>query len=108
LTLRPAWLWRLLALALWIASLGCLAKAIDLGAATELGQRAGPIADVAARTSIAADHWAGLGWALQIAAAIALAVGVESKRVSRKVFVALGVLIAGDGVLMLLVAVIVR
>jgi hypothetical protein len=107
-TLSPALLWRLAALALWTASFGCLAKAIDLGAATEVGQRAGPIADAVARTSIAADHWAKLGWSLQIMAAVALAVGVKSDRISRKVFVALGVLIAGDGLLVLLVAVIVR
>ena len=45
---------------------------------------------------------------LQAAAVVVFAMSVRADRVVRRVFVALGILIAADGVALLLVAVIVR
>ncbi|HEY4382679.1 MAG TPA: hypothetical protein VGN01_20210 [Acidobacteriaceae bacterium] len=55
-----------------------------------------------------ADRWATVGWFLQFASAAVLSFGIKAARVVRRIFVSLGVLIAVDGVLLLLMAVIIR
>jgi hypothetical protein len=101
-----------LAVLFWMISLGCLMKAIGDGAKAEESLYNPHLtdADRAAihQVNVVADRWSGLGWVLQIATAVALALGIGSRRVVRRIFVSLGVLIAADGVALLLVAVIVH
>ncbi len=105
-------LWRSLALALWVISIVCLFKAVgDATAAEESFSRA-HLTD-ADRTAVAhlgsvADVWAWVGWGFQGAVAIVLAGGINSERAVRRVFVSLEILVATDGVALLLLAVIVR
>lgn len=55
-----------------------------------------------------ADNWAAAGWFLQFATAAVLSCGLTFPRLVRRIFVSLGVLIAVDGVALLLFAVIIR
>jgi hypothetical protein len=97
---------------LWIVSIACLFKAVAEGSAAQKWLY-NPDLSALDRVSIqhlqaAADRWAVAGWVLQLATAAVLSVGISSKRVVRRIFVSLGVLIAADGVGLLLMAVIVR
>ena len=112
MTVQPRAFWRWTAAGLWIVSVICLVRALSDGIAAEQ-PRYDPtltpselvairhLGDVAAR-------WAVLGWILQMGAAAVLSAGIESTRVVRRIFVSLGILIGANGVLMLLMAVIVR
>jgi hypothetical protein len=104
--------WRIAATVLWIVSIACLFKAIG-GAATAEESLYNPQLTAANRISIEheskiADRWDAAGWILQFATAAALSFGIRTVRVVRRIFVALGVLIAADGISLLLTAVIVR
>ncbi len=55
-----------------------------------------------------ADRWEAAGWLLQFVTAAVLSFGIQSPRVVRRIFISLGVLIAVDGVSLLLIAVIIR
>jgi hypothetical protein len=97
---------------LWIVSIVCLFKAVN-GATTveESVERYG--ASAADQLFIQhqahiADCWAAVGWALQFASAAVLSLGQRSPRVVRRIFVSLGVLVAADGITLLLMAVIIR
>ena len=112
MTLQPSPPWRIAAALLWIVSIACLFKAVGDGAAAEKSLYNPHLAD-SAKISIqhlqaAADRWAVAGWVLQLATAAVLSAGINAKRVVRRIFVSLGVLIAADGVGLLLMAVIVR
>jgi hypothetical protein len=104
--------WRIAAAVLWIASIACLFKAIG-GAATAEESLYNPQLTTADRISIeheskVADRWAAVGWILQFVTAAVLSFGIKSPRVVRRIFVSLGVLVAVDGITLLLTAVIVR
>jgi hypothetical protein len=104
--------WRIAAAVLWIASIACLFHAITVAANVEGWSTSAPLssADHLAlehQTQIA-DNWAAIGWFLQFATAAVLSFGIRAARVVRRIFVSLGVLIAVDGVSLLLLAVIVR
>jgi hypothetical protein len=47
------------------------------------------------------ERWGVAGWILQIAAAATLACGIDTERVVRRIFVGLGVVIAADGLALL-------
>ena len=104
--------WRIAAALLWIVSIVCLFEAI--GAATVAEQSlSNPNITAADHLTIkheseVADRWDSVGWILQFFTASVLAFGLASKRVVRRIFVSLGVLIAADGVTLLLMAVIIR
>ena len=105
-------MWRAAAVVLWIVSIGCLFKAIG-GAVTAEESLNNPHLTAADHVSIqresqVADHLATVGWILQFATATALSFGLNSPRVVRRIFFSLGILIAVDGVALLLVAVIVH
>jgi hypothetical protein len=110
--LRPALLWRLAAAILWIVSLGCLATAIRDGAdaarfhdnSTVTQAERGGVPEL----GVVADRWADAGWLLQVVAAALLALGIEAPRVVRRIFVSLEVLIAADGLMLLVMALIIR
>jgi hypothetical protein len=111
-TLQPSTPWRIAAALLWIVSIACLFKAVSDGTAAEKWLYNPHLSD-GAKVSIqhlqaAADRWAVIGWVLQLATAAVLSAGINSKRVVRRIFVALGVLVAADGISLLLMAVIVR
>jgi hypothetical protein len=96
----------------WLISDACLVRALGDGSAAEKWLYNPHLTDVD-RISIqhlqtAADHWAWAGWGLQLVTAIVLSGGIDSQRAVRRIFVSLGILIAADGILMLLLAVIVR
>jgi hypothetical protein len=55
-----------------------------------------------------ASIWAWIGWVLHAAVATVLSAGINAKRVVRRVFIALGVLIAADGVALLISAVLIH
>jgi hypothetical protein len=55
-----------------------------------------------------ADRWTAVGWLLQLATAAVLSFGLKAPRLIRRTFVALGILIAVDGVTLLLMAVIIH
>ena len=104
--------WRIAAALLWIVSIVCLFKAIG-GAVTAEESLNNPYLTAADHVSIqheseVADRLAVVGWVLQLASAAVLSFGLSSPRVVRRIFVSLGVLIAVDGVTLLLTAVIVR
>lgn len=112
MTLQPLTPWRIAAALLWIVSIACLFKAVNEGVNAEEWLYNPHVSD-SARISIqhlqaAADRWAVVGWILQLATAAVLSAGINSKRVVRRIFVALGVLVATDGISLLLMAVIVR
>jgi hypothetical protein len=111
-TSPPPIVWRIAAALLWIVSIACLYQAVDRGVTAE-EPHYNPNLSVADRLSIQqeskiADRWFAVGWLVQFATAAVLSAGVESPRVARRIFISLGVLIAIDGVTLLLVAVIVR
>ena len=112
MTLQPRTIWRSSAAGLWVVSVVCLVRALSDGIAAEhLRYELTPthaelnavqhFAEVAAR-------WAVLGWILQLGTGAVLSGGIESTRVVRRIFISLGILIGADGVLMLLMAVVVR
>ena len=103
--------WRLAAAVLWIISTACLFRAVTGAATVEASYDAAQL--TADQLSIhhqaeIADRWAAAGWILQFASAAVLSFGLKSPRVVRRIFVSLGVLIAVDGVTLLLTAVIVH
>jgi len=104
--------WRIAATILWIVSIACLFRAVNYGVTAEEFIY-NPHLTAADRIAIqhlssVADRWAISGWVLQLATAAVLSAGINSKRVVRRIFVSLGVLIAADGIGLLLMAVIVR
>jgi len=104
--------WRIAAAVLWIISVACLFKAVGDGALAEHALYNSHLTD-AARNAVehlgtVADRWAAAGWLLQFAAAAVLSAGIKSPRIVRRIFLALGILIAIDGITMLLMAVIIR
>jgi hypothetical protein len=110
--LSPRLLLRLAAAFLWVLSIGCLVKAIGIAATAEESLY-NPHLTEADRAfihqqSVVADRWSVFGWVLQAATAVVLGSGIEARRVVRKIFITLGVLIAADGIALLLVAVIVH
>lgn len=110
--LRPLALWRIAATLLWIASIVCLMKAVG-DAATAEEALSNPHLNDLDRIAIqhlgrVADIWAVVGWGLQLVTAVVLSAGIDSQRAVRRVFASLGILIAADGILLLLVAVLVR
>ena len=112
MTSAPPLVWRIAAAVLWIVSIACLFKAIG-GAVTAEESLYNPQLTAADRISIqheteVADRWSAVGWILQFATAAVLSFGIRSSRVVRRIFVALGVLIAADGIALLLMAIIVR
>jgi hypothetical protein len=109
---QPPIVWRIAAAVLWIISVACLFKAVG-GAVTAEESLNNPYLTVADHVSIqheseVADRLAVAGWVLQFVTAAVLSFGIRSPRVVRRIFVSLGVLIAVDGVTLLLMAVIVR
>ncbi len=112
MTKPPPIVWRIAATVLWIVSIACLFHAVTAGATTEQALYNQHLTD-AARLAIqhqaeAADRWAAIGWLLQFVTAAVLSFGLTYPRVVRRIFVSLGILIAVDGVTLLLMAVIVR
>jgi hypothetical protein len=112
LTSQPPIVWRIAAAVLWIISVACLFKAVGGGAAAEQALYNQNLTDASRLASQhqaqLADRWAAAGWLLQFATTAVLSFGIQSPRVVRRIFVSLGILIAVDGVTMLLMAVIVR
>jgi len=112
LKVQPLVLCRIAAALLLIASIVCLFKAVTDGSIAEQATYNLHPSEAARlamqRMQTAADRWGWVGWSLQFAAAAVLSGGIESERVVRRVFVALGVVILTDGVLLLLMALIVR
>jgi hypothetical protein len=112
LTTQRPHVWRIAAAFLWIVSIVCLFKAIG-GAVTAEESLNNPYLTAADRVSIqreseVANRWAIVGWVLQFATAAVLSFGVSFRRVVRRIFASLGVLIAVDGITLLLMAVIIR
>ena len=110
--LRPLAAWRIAAAVLWIGSIACLFQAIGVGVTAEESLYNSTLTE-RDRVSIrqarrVADGWADAGWILQIATAGVLAFCTELKRVVRRIFVGLGVLIAADGILLLLITAFIR
>lgn len=112
MTLQPSTPWRIAAALFWIVSITCLFKAVGDGATAEKWLYNPHLTDTAEisiqHLQASADRWAVVGWILQLVTAAVLSAGINSKRVVRRIFVALGVLIAADGIGLLLMAVIVR
>jgi hypothetical protein len=111
-TKPPSIVWRIAAAVLWIVSIVCLFKAIGEAVTAEESLN-NPYLTAADHVSIQhesqiADRWAIIGWILQFAAPLVLALGLKFPRVVRRIFVSLGVLIAIDGITLLLMAVIVH
>jgi hypothetical protein len=111
-TSPPPIVWRIVAAVLWIVSIACLYRAVSGATTIEESFNTSNPTD-ADRLAIhhqaeIADRWASVGWLLQFATAAVLSAGIKSSRVVRRIFVSLGVLIAVDGVTLLLTAVIVR
>ena len=112
MTLRPLIAWRVMAALLWICSIVCLFRAVSGGVTAEESLYNPHLTDND-RLSIrearsGADHLADVGWLLQIATAAVLSLGMTAKRVVRRIFVALGVVIAADGILLLLTTIFIR
>lgn len=105
-------LWRCTAAFFWILSLGCLAKAIRDGATAEEFRSKATVSETqrgaTPQLSVVADRWADAGWVMQVVTVALLALGIDTQRVVRRIFVSLEVLIAADGLMLLLTAVIVR
>jgi hypothetical protein len=97
---------------LWIVSTFCLYQAIDRGVTAEESHYNPHLTDsdrvAIHREAEIADRWAAAGWLLQFATAAVLSFGIKSPRVVRRIFISLGILIAIDGVTLLLMAVIIR
>jgi hypothetical protein len=99
-----------MAAVLWIISIACLFKAIG-GAITAEESLYNPHLTDTDHIAIhhlseVADRWAAVGWILQFATATVLSFGLKSPRFVRRIFVSLGILIAADGITLLLVAII--
>jgi hypothetical protein len=97
---------------LWIISVVCLFNAIGHAVTAEESLN-NPNLTAADHSSIqqesqVADRLAVVGWVLQLATTIVLSFGIRSPRAVRRVFISLGVLIAVDGVSLLLMAVIIH
>jgi hypothetical protein len=106
----PPIAWRLAASFVWIVSIVCLLRAVTGAAKAGGWSTLAPLSD-ANRVEIQhlseiADRLAAVGWLLQFVTAAVLAFGIQSPRVVRRIFVSLGVLIAIDGVTLLLMALI--
>ena len=112
MTSQPPIVWRIAAAVLWIVSIACLFHAITGGATAEQALYNQHLTDSARlaiqRQAELADRWAAVGWLLQFVSAAVLAFGIKSPRAVRRVFISLGVIIAIDGVTLLLLAVIIR
>lgn len=112
MTSPPRLVWRVAAAVLWIVSVGCLFRAITSATNAVEGSVLVPRSDadrlVIQHEAVIADRSAAVGWLLQFATAVVLALGLKSSRVARRIFVALGILIGVDGVALLLLAVILR
>ena len=109
--LQPPTAWRIGAALLWIVSIACLAKAVGDGVTAQKSLN-NPYLTAPDRISMqhlssTADIWTCVGWGLQLVTAFVLTGGIKSERVVRRIFVSLGVLIAIDGVALLLTAVII-
>jgi hypothetical protein len=61
-----------------------------------------------ASLKVRAERLGVLGWGLQAATALMYSASLFGGRTARRVFVSLGVLIAADGVVLLLIAVMIR
>ena len=112
MTSPPPLVWRIAAAVLWLISIACLFHAITNGVTAEESHY-NPNLTAADRLSIqheaeVADRYAAVGWILQFATAAVLSFGIKSTRIVRRTFVSLGLLIAVDGVTLLLMAVIIR
>jgi hypothetical protein len=107
-TSPPPIVWRIAAVVLWIVSVTCLFQAVNRGVTAEEALHNPKLAAADQRELEIADHWAAVGWLLQFATAAVFSFGLKSPRLVRRIFVSLGVLIAVDGVTLLLMAVIVR
>jgi hypothetical protein len=111
-TSRPPIVWRIAAAVLWIVSVACLFRAISGAINAEGWSTIAPLSDAdrlaVHRMAEIADRWAEVGWILQFVTAAVLSFGLKSPRVVRRIFVSLGILIAVDGVTLLLMAVIVH
>lgn len=105
-------IWRTAAAVLWIASLLCLFKAIGDGILAEESLYNPRLTDVDRvaihHLSQVADRWSTAGWTLQLAVAATLCAGLSSANRVRRVFHSVGLLIAVDGVALLLVVIIIR
>jgi hypothetical protein len=102
--------WRGIAVTLWVISGACLFAALRYGSNAEwLSYSQNEVSDATVRhLQTVAAVWAWCGWGLQAAAAIALSRGIVSEKMTRRIFVSLGILIAADGTLLLILAVILR
>ena len=112
MTSRRLVLWRCAAAVVWIVSLFCMFKAISDGITSEeslYNPHLTEINRVAVRhLSAVADIWSAVGWTLQLATAAVLCSVILSKTMVRRVFQSLGILIAADGITLLLAAIIIR
>ena len=105
--------WRIASVLLWIASVGFFIACFGESFSAEKLLYNNPHLTAADQISIqhsqtVADRWSAIGWLLQFAAAAVLSFGLRFPRVVRRIFVSLGVLIAVDGVTLLLMAVIIH
>jgi hypothetical protein len=110
-TSPPKLVWRIAAAALWFISVVCLSKAI-VGGVTAEESLYNPHLTAADRVTIQqeskiSDRWSAVGWILQFATAAVLSFGLKSPRIVRRIFVSLGILIAIDGIALLLTVVII-
>jgi hypothetical protein len=112
LTPRQFALWRSAAAIVWIISLFCLFKAIGDGTVAEEALYNPHFTDVDRvaihHLSAIADIWSTVGWTLQLATAAVLCSAIFAKTMVRRIFQSLGILIAADGVTLLLAAIIIR
>ena len=112
MTSRRLTLWRTAAAVLWIASLLCFLRAFSLGFSAEKWINNPHLTDADRiaihHLSAIADRWAAFGWLIQFTTAIAACAGLTSSRMVRRIFQSLGILIAADGITLLLMAIIIR
>ncbi len=96
---------------LWFISIASLYQAIDRGVTAEESTY-NPNLTASDRLAIQhmsriADGWATLGWILQFAAAATLPFGIRARRLLRRIFLSLAILIAADGITLLLTVIII-
>jgi hypothetical protein len=101
--------WRIVAGALWVLSVACLFAAVVYGSdAEKLLYQHNDLDAAVPHLQTLASVWSWVGWSLQGAVAVVLSMGINSERAVRRIFGSLGVLIAVDGVTLLLMAVLIR
>ena len=112
MTLRRLAVWRITAAVLWIVSIAFLIRGIGDAVTAEQSLN-NP--HLAALDHVAIDHlsaiaarWAAVGWFLQFLSAAVICGGLTSPRMVRRIFQSLGILIAADGIALLLMAIIIR